>query len=238
MEIPIPPIEEVIPTIKVASFNIQNSKDSEFIDTVTEEMKVLDVDIVAIQGCTKLNSESLFRSFKQRGYQYTRFDQMHTRSSSEIMFYSSRVTIKKKEYTKFGNSLQQRGVAKYKVSIGKTDTPEVWVITSQLEEGGSGNGYRKSQILEMGTMFSSSPISVIFAGDTSIPSWQTLREPSGWRDGWREKGTSENEKTTLLDGMDKIWYANGGDRRIECINYSLVCTFCNQRKGVMATFEL
>ena len=234
-EVPIPVVTAEPSVLRVATFNLLGTRDADFIVDVGEEMKKLEIDVVSIQGCHKHNLEALFRAFKQRGYLYTRFDQMHTRQLSEIMFYSSRVVVKKKEYTRFSNSAQGRGVCKYQLSLGKhPSSPEVWVISSQFEEGGSGNGYRKAQIDELTEMFSKNESSIIFIGDTNIPSWQNLREPSDWSDGWREKGTSDNERTTILDRMDQIWYRLS--KNFKCTGYALVCE-CSERKGVMAMFS-
>jgi endonuclease/exonuclease/phosphatase (EEP) superfamily protein YafD len=234
-ETPIPEESLFTPKITVASFNLLEERDADYINDVAEEMKDRGVDVVSIQGCNKLNREHLFRSFKHHGYSYTRFDQLHTRSSGEILFHLTTsnhgMTIAKKEYSGFSNSSQGRGVSKYLVTLGKQS---LWIITSQLEENGSGNGNRKAQITEIGTMFSISNNPVIFVGDTNIPSWQDLGCPKGWLDGWREKGTSDNEKTTLLDRMDRVWYK--GDS-LECLNYSLICEF-SERKGVLATFQI
>lgn len=247
-EVPVPLEDRSSQSLRivVSTFNILGSRDTEFIDAVANEMATLEVDVVAVQGCHKFNNESLFRAFKQRGYNYTRFDQLHTRPVSEIMFYGPKVLVRKKEYTPFSSSAQNKGIAKYKVVLSKNPlAPEVWVITSQLEENGSGNGYRKAQINEIATQFGSSAIPIIFAGDTCIPSWQDLQCPSGWFDAWREKGTSDNDRTSSLDRMDQIWYRPAREnitspitsRTIECLSYDLVVCGDSTRKGVVSTFE-
>lgn len=238
-EVEIPKVPAALPKIKVSTLNLLCNRDIDYIDEVASEIAKLSVDVISIQGCTKLNNEVLFRAFKSRGYLYTRFDQMHTRESGEIMFYTSRLLVQKKEYTNFSSSNQKRGVSKYRIALTKDPlSPEVWVITSHLEEGGSGNGCRKSQISEISSMFSSSTLPVIFAGDTSIPSWQDLSCPNGWFDAWREKGTSDNDKTSLLDRMDQIWYRSSEKSQMRCLDYDLICNSNPDRKGVVATFEI
>jgi len=236
LEVPVPETKVQIPKIRVSTFNLLDSKDVPYIQEIVEELSTLKSDIVSIHGCTRLNFEHIIRAFKQYGYQYTRFDQMHTRSSGEIMFYHSSVVVKKKEYTNFVRTAQSRGVSKYLVSTPHNPDSEVWVITSQLEAG-SGNGARKMQIAEIKTIFESTKVPVIFAGDTNIPSWQDLKCPEGWFDAWREKGTVDNEKTTLLDRMDQVWFKSNGDKSLECIDFSVVCN-SSERKGVLATFEI
>lgn len=229
MEIPIPIVPQIIPILSVATFNLEGSKDQEYIEKIANTAKDQGIDIMAVQGCHKFNTEILLRSFKQNGYQYTRFDQMHTRTLGEIMFYRSGIQIKKKEYSNFSNTAQSRGMSKYKVSV--TPDQEVWVVSSELEDGGSGNGNRRLQITEIDNALSSSSIPVIFVGDTKIPSWQDLGAPPGWLDAWREKGTADNEHTNYQDRSDRIWY-----RSLACIKYDLLCGD-EDRKGCMAVFE-
>lgn len=239
VEIQIPDVARPEPRITVATYNLLGKRDSDHISEIADILADKCVDVVSIQGCHKHNAEALFRAFKRLGYLYTRFDQINTRLNGEIMFHKTRtsVTIKKKEYTKFSSTSQLRGICKYRVAIGSPPV-ELWVITSHLEEGGSGNGHRRTQILELAEQFSKSDVPVIFAGDTSIPSWQNLGVPNGWLDAWREKGNSDNEKTSELDRMDQVWYKSHPKSQLECVSYELFGPSDDSRKGVIATFEV
>lgn len=221
------------PTIKVATFNLLQIRDPTYIEEVAQELVDTESDIIAIQECTKLNTEVLIRSFKKRGYQYTRFDQLSIRKDGEIMFYLSSVVIKKKEYTSFVRSNESRGLSKYLVQL--KNGSEVWVVTSQLEMQ---NGVRKIQVKEIGMLFGGAKIPIIFAGDTNIPAWQDVGVPPGWEDAWREHGTNENEKTTDHDRMDQIWYKNPDDKNTEirCLEFDQVGS--TNRRGVFANFEV
>lgn len=228
MELPL----ENSPTITVASFNLLQKRDPIFVDETVQKLVDTNADVIAIQECTKLNNEVLIRSFKKRGYQYTRFDQLVNRKDGEIMFYRGDVVIKKKEYTSFVKTLESRGLSKYLIQL--RNGSEVWIVTSQLE---TQNGTRKIQVKEIGEIFQTTKIPVIFAGDTNIPSWQEVGVPLGWFDAWREHGTAENENTTELDRMDQIWYKSSCDSKIglKCIKFDKI--EFDVRCGVIASFE-
>lgn len=230
-EIAIPDPTGMLPTITLVTFNLLFGSDTKKVDIqeVVEDLKATNADMIFTQGGSKFSHEVLFREFKQRGYQYTCFDQ-----SNEVMFHKikSSVKIKKKEYLSFARTSQRRGISKYLISVSDL-VSDILVVTSQLEEG-SGNGIRKSQITEIKNVFEGSTIPIIFIGDTNIPSWQGLECPEGWVDLWREKGTSENEHTTLHDRMDQCWYRKQPNIALAC-TYSLVCERY-PRKGVMVVF--
>lgn len=229
------------PRLKVATFNLfGDCKD--VAKEITEEMISKQVDVVAIQGVTKLNCDVLFRTFKSNGYSYARFDSiaaLKDRDDFEIIF--SRLPILKKEFELFvslGNG-PGRGICKYLVRVGneKSESKNVWVVTSQFEPEGSGKGVRQTQIKELDNHLLSKegPASgVIFAGDTSIPKWQesSLGVPKGWLDAWREKGSAQNERTNEDDRMDQIWWRSYGDD-MRCIEFDLIC-----RNGIYAIFEI
>ncbi len=225
-------------TLTVATFNLKLTTDPEDIEWFVKDIVALDVDVAAIQGVVKRAFDPLFRTFKSLGYQYSRFDQLSSvkdRSSAEFLF--SKIPIIKKIFKLFVGSHQSRGISKYLVRAGhRSVVPyDVWVTTSQLEIGGSGNGLRKSQLVEVVSELGKDEFSTeaIFAGDTQIPSWQNVspeyRCPDGWRDAWWEKGTAENEKTSEQDRMDQIWFSRG----LECISFGMCC----DKQGVVATFR-
>ena len=237
------PLLQDTPTEKtaltVATFNLKFTTDPEDIEWFVKDIVALDVDVAAIQGVVKRAFDPLFRTFKSLGYQYSRFDQLSSvkdRSSAEFLF--SKIPILKKIFKLFVGSHQSRGISKYLVRAGhrSVDPYDVWVATSQLEIGGSGNGLRKSQLAEVVSDLGGKDefsTGAIFAGDTQIPSWQNVspeyRCPDGWRDAWWEKGTAENEKTSEQDRMDQIWFSRG----LECISFGMCC----DKQGVVATFR-
>jgi hypothetical protein len=59
--------------------------------------------------------------------------------------------------------------------------------------------------------------------------------PDGWSDTWREKGTSQNEKTSLYDRMDQIWVTGA----LEIVDFSRIRVGSSDdtRAGVCATFR-
>lgn len=229
-----------IPSLKVGSFRLKDHFDSEDIEFYVKEISDKSPDVVAIQGVTKRNCDILFRTFKSLGYQFSRFDKVSSakdRESSEILF--SKIPVLKKEFKLFVGSRQNRGISKYLVKAGsRTETPfDVWVMTSQFEVGGSGNGVRKTQILEVAAEADKNvkeggcDIPTIFAGDTQIPSWQNtaLYQPAGWYDAWRERGTSATEKTSEQDRMDQIWWIG----RLLCTKFELCC----DNEAIITTFH-
>lgn len=228
------PVEKT--TLTVATFNLKSAIDPEDIEWFVNDIVSQDVDVAAIQGVVKRAFDTLFRTFKSLGYQYSRFDQLSSvkeRTSAEFLF--SKIPILKKEFKLFVGSHQSRGISKYLVRAGHRSAKpyDVWVATSQLEMGGSGNGVRKTQISELASELGQIE-NVVFAGDTQIPSWQSsaveYRCPSGWRDAWWEKGNADNEKTSLQDRMDQIWVYGA---EMECISFGMCC----DRQGVVATFR-
>lgn len=230
-------------TLKVSSFNICEIEEKEEIVETFDSILRCNPDVLAVQGLTKRNCDAVFRIMKSKSYSFSRFD--HTgppRDTFEILFSKNTVPVIKKEYTPFIKTNQTRGLSKYLVTAGaQTQHPiNVWIFTSKFEEGASGNAIRKVQILELiaeynrtGALFPA-----IFAGDTSIPSWQssdvTVKCPDGWKDVWREKGTSQNEKTSLYDRMDQIWVTGA----LEIVDFSniRVNSSDDTRAGVCATF--
>ena len=222
------------PTLKISSLNLKDTKIISDIEDWVQELSDINVDIAAIQGVTKTVQESLFRFFKSQGYTYTRFDSASanvTKTSVEYIF--SKIPIVKREYKIFVGTKQQRGISRCLVKAGHTtQTPVlVWVATSQLEKDSP--TLRKTQISEICSEFSfKDGAETIFCGDTQIPSWQqqSIREPDGWLDAWREKGCDKNEKTSLYDRMDRIWWKDGGS--LKCEKFDLCC----DRGGVVATF--
>ena len=233
------------PRLKVATFNICRNTEKEEITEIIDTILRFDPDILAMQGLTKKNCEAVFRIMKQAGYSFSRFD--HTgapREDFEILFSKNEVPILKKEYTPFNKSGQNRGLSKYLITAGaQTQYPiNVWVFTSKLEEGAEGNTIRKTQIVEIDAERSKiGATPVIFAGDTSIPSWQIINDsykcPNKWYDAWRERGTSENEKTSLHDRMDQIWFFPG-EETLELVDFARmkISTSDDIRSGVCATF--
>jgi hypothetical protein len=237
------------PKLKVATFNLFGDGQA-VAKEITEEMISKQVDVAAIQGVTKLNCDVLFRTFKSNGYLYARFDSisaLKNRDDFEIIF--SKLPILKKEFELFvslGNG-PGRGICKYLIQVGneKSESKNVWVVTSQFEPDGSGKGLRQTQIKELDNHLKNpltdiskegSTSGVIFAGDTSIPKWQesSLGVPNGWLDAWREKGTAQNERTNDEDRMDQIWWKSyGGKHVLRCVEFDLIC-----RNGVYAVFEV
>lgn len=203
-------------TLSVGTINIKNLDEDEIeelADTVDKE----NIDVICIQDANKIIKEVLFRSFKSRKYQYTRFDQAGSnmaRQSHEFIF--SKIPIIESSFSRFNSSPQNRGVCAYLVkACYDTQNPvPVWICTSQFEEGGEGARMRKTQIIELKSMMklclqSLDTSSIIFAGDTCIPQWQNtaLGPPEGWKDSWKMRGTSKTEQTRdSIDRMDQIWF--------------------------------
>ncbi|HMP28124.1 MAG TPA: hypothetical protein PKD85_00905 [Saprospiraceae bacterium] len=230
------------PRLKVATFNLFGDT-PDATEEISKEMVANKVDVVAIQGVTKLNCDILLRTFRSHGYTYARFDSisaLKNREEFEMIF--SKLPILKKEFELFvalGDG-PGRGISKYLVTVGadKDEPQNVWIATSQFEPEGSGGGLRRTQIKELDNHLSSLNIGagVIFAGDTSIPKWQesSLGVPEGWFDAWREKGTVKNERTNDEDRMDQIWWrSNDKGGNIKCIEFDLIC-----RNGVYGIFEI
>jgi hypothetical protein len=233
-------------SVKVATFNLFGEDGKLMVETMVSKK----VNVVCVQGVTKYNCNSLFRTFKSNGYSYSRFDQvpaLKDRDDAEIIF--SNIPVIKKEFSLFGGtSGTARGLSMYLVKAGHTSqNPRlVWIATSQLEPEGSGGGLRKEQIIELdnelrvklrpgGGGDENIPAAVIFAGDTSIPNWQQrdLKAPDGWYDAWREKGTSANEKTSNDDRMDQIWWHQySPECNFRCREFGLI-----HENGVYAVFD-
>ena len=255
-------------TLTLITYNLCGQTEKEDIVGIFDAFLRYSPDVLAIQGMTKLNCDVVFRILKSQGYNYSRFDQLPSavlKPSFEILF--SKIPVTKKEYTPFIKSPQNRGLSKYLVTAGpRTQHPlPVYIFTSQLEVDAAGNAPRKVQILEIDAEYnkitqlrgapsgvkrptlkdalkSSSPerleVPVIFAGDTSIPSWQeaTVKHPPGWSDAWREKGTSQNEKTSLYDRSDQVWLAPSAKLCISSYTRIRVGGG-DDRAGVLVVFE-
>jgi endonuclease/exonuclease/phosphatase (EEP) superfamily protein YafD len=235
---------EVAKRLKVATYSFGEGHDrdtrpsdiAEDIISLAEELADTKADIIAMQGVTRTITDILFRTMRSKGYAYTKFDNSGSREGVEYLF--SKTPITKREHRLFVGSRQGRGVGLYHLDIGSPTNPiPVIVCTSQFEAGGSGGGLRKSQILELQSLFANVK-RIIFAGDTNIPAWQSFDPPAGWSDAWREKGSSDTEKTTFADRMDRIYY-----KGLRCVEFDTVCeTGCGldddgvARKGVVATF--
>lgn len=228
-----------IPEFSIASYNIQRQDEEGELIFIFEKILFYQPDILALQGVTKFNCEVIFRILKKQGYQGTRFDHSGLpRQEFEIIF--SKITVKHKGYCPFVRTNQNKGLVKYLVVAGeRTQKPfEVCVYSSCFEPGAEGNVIRKTQILEMAAERVKDNLEiVIFAGDTSIPSWQeaAIRCPEGWKDAWREKGNSSNEKTSLHDRTDQIWYYGN----VEPVEFSTIRIdpSIDIRAGVFAKFR-
>lgn len=216
------------------------------------------IDIVCVQSYRPELFEKLVRSFKAKGYSGTKFPGITN------MIFNIRPPVKK-EYVNFISTNQRQGViiytyttthnlhsredVDYTSSLTPLPIETVVVSTAQLETLGTGNGHRKNQILELNNIFNTPSYknsAIIFAGDTSIPSWQTdlgsitpgsftntnistNATLTQWLDAWREKGT-----TTPAERMDRVWY-----RGIECSRYDTFDhgTGSERVVGVIATFS-
>lgn len=236
------------PELKVATFNICRTDDRDEIKEILDAILRCDPDVIAMQGLTKQNCDAVFRIMKQQGYSFSRFDQTGLpREEFETLFTRNEIPILKKEYRPFIRSQQRKGLSTYLITAGShTQHPiNLWIFTGKLEDGAPGNSIRKTQIIEIDAERSKhNQTPVIFAGDTSIPSWQSsdssFRPPGGWYDAWREKGTSQNEKTSLYDRMDQIWVSPAGKRQIEIMDFSLIRISSSEdiRAGVYSTFTV
>lgn len=248
----------ICPTLTIASFDICGNNEKEDIVEILNAILKYKPDILAIQGLTRENCDTVFRNMKSQSYTYSRFDQTgNPRPEFEILFSHNDIPILKREYTRFIRTEQNRGISKYLITVGShTQNPiDVWIFTSQLERGAPGNAIRKIQIMEIGAEYKRvsfdqkhpiNPIPVVFAGDTCIPSWQehSLRCPDGWFDAWREKGTSQNEKTSLYDRTDQIWFSSGDlehiPSTITILDFTKIRISSSDdiRAGVCATFAV
>lgn len=236
------------PVLKVATFNIVRNNEKEEIVEIFDSILRYDPDVLAVQGLTKQNCEAVFRIMKKGGYSFSRFDQTGApREDFEILFTKNAIPVLKKEYTPFNKSVQNRGLSKYLIMAGAhTNYPiNVWIFTSKLDEGAEGNTIRKAQIVDISAAAAPVGLDVgtpaIFAGDTSIPSWQSIDNaykcPNGWYDAWRERGTFENEKTSLHDRMDQIWFTQQSNNfAITDFSRIRISTSDDVRAGVCATF--
>lgn len=214
------------PLLRVASLNISLVAKEAIGGVCTYLINHSEADVIAIQGLNQMWYEPVFRAFKSSGYNYTKPDPVPERKDMEVLF--SKLPIIKRVYRMFVQTSQLRGVMSYQVKVGATNM--VWVCTSQLESGGSGNGPRKHQVAEIPKLFPKGE-SVIFAGDTNIPSWQSVDLPEGWSDAWREKGSVDTEKTTMEDRKDRIYYSPG----VRCMSFDVVCK-SEPRRGVVGSF--
>lgn len=238
------------PKITVASFDICGNNEKEDIVEILDAILKYKPDILALQGLTRENCDIVFRNMKSQSYTYSRFDQTgNPRTEFEILFSHNDIPILKREYTRFIRTEQNRGISKYLVTVGShTQNPtDVWIFTSQLERSASGNAIRKIQIMEIDAEYRrvstqlAKPMPVIFAGDTCIPSWQehSLRCPDGWFDAWREKGTSQNEKTSLYDRTDQIWFCSESPK-LNIVDFERIRISSSDdiRSGVCSAFEV
>lgn len=235
---------EVVRPLKVATYSFGEGHDrdtkpsdiAEDIISLAEELIATEAEIIAIQGVARAATDALIRTMRSKGYTHTKFDNSGSREGVEYMF--AKVPVMKREFKLFVGSRQGRGIGVYHIDIGSPSNPTpVIVCTSQFEAGGSGGGLRKSQLTELQTLFVGAK-RIVFAGDTNIPAWQSFDPPVGWMDAWREKGSSDTEKTTLHDRMDRVYY-----RGLRCVHFDTVCeTGCGldddgfARRGVVATF--
>lgn len=240
-DIPVPAKGETL-KLNVASINIQGQT----IEALAEEAFTRNIDVVALQGTTRQSYEPILRSFKSRGYNYYhRFDQGNNTEDAEIIL--SRKKIIKKEFAPFVNTEQLRGLAKVLIDVGDiadkngSMTPQtVWIVTAQFEKGSPGNAKRRQQIQEFQTLMGKKEVPIIFMGDTHIPSWQQdLKCNPPWLDAWREKGTSENEKTDMHDRRQQIWYLTkrrGDEPPMECVSFEYFGSV-RYLRGVYAQFN-
>lgn len=230
----------------------RNANVEETVESLCEEILTailkFDPDVLALQGLNKSFCEYVFRVMKCNGYSFARFDLSGTpRSEFEILFVKNRVPTKRKEYTPFVKTTQNQGLSKVLIQAAP-ETPNpfyTWIFTSELERDAIGNVPRKTQIVELDAeskkLATSSKITnFIFIGETNIPSWQdsavTLPGAGAWQDAWKICGTSDNEKTTLNDRSDRIWYT--GD--IEPIEFDVIRPFSglDSKAGVFAVFQV
>lgn len=226
--------------VSVATYNLQSQSEKEALVEIFDKILKFSPDVIAVQGMTKMNSDIVFRILKSSGYNFSRFDQVGSkpRPVFEILF--SKIPVLKKEYIPFNRTTQNKGLSKYLVTAGsRTQNPiNVNIFTSHLESDSSGNTIRKNQITEIISEHNKNPdIQTIFAGDTSIPSWQEMlvKCPNEWGDAWRVKGTSQNEKTSFYDRSDQVWLSPGV---LEIADYSKIKIGSEDtRAGVYVAFS-
>lgn len=225
------PLPDTKTTISVLSFNFESL---EIEDEVKEKINVilkLEPDVVALQGIVSTNCEVLFRALKSSKYKYLRFDGPGKNKEFEVL--ASKNTIIKGGYTPFVKSSQQRGICKFLVVAGEANPQKVWIFTAQFDSSSVVN--RKIQVSELiSEAKKHEDLPVIFAGNTNIPSWQDLKAPDEWKDAWREKGKSRNEKTSLHDRFDQMWCT-----KVSVENFDIV-KFDNAedvRRGIFSTFS-
>jgi len=214
--------------LKVASYNIALVEEDNLFDTCIYLINQSEADVIALQGVSYQTFTPVCRAFKSNGYDYFKPDQVPDRKDTELLF--SKLPILKKMYRRFVQSTQNRGILAYQVQVGASPPATVWVCTSQLEAGGSGNGPRKLQLQEIPKIFAKEH-TVAFIGDTNFPAWQTMVLPVDWRDAWREKGSVDTEKTSQDDRKDRVLYTSD----LRCTHFDLVCK-SEQRRGVVAWF--
>lgn len=237
-------VVEIIPepdmptTLSILSFNFEACSD---VDEIKERLDIivnLNPDVIAFQGITLINCEQICRIIKSSKYKFTRFDGPNRNKEFEIL--ASKNSVSKGGYTPFIKSSEQRGICKILVVAGG-DTPnpqKVWVFTSCFDSNSVVN--RKNQMIELvAEAKKHNDYPVIFAGDTNIPSWQDLSFPeaTAWKDAWREKGASSNEKTTLHDRKDRMGCCNETLCEIESFDIVKFETAEDVRRGIFATFR-
>lgn len=163
-----------------------------------------DIDIICVQNINRKISQEVVQTLKHQG-----FLEIHIPSKTEGIF--SKMKFNSKGYISFPRSREARGITWVKI---EQSSSSIYVITSELDFGGEGSVYRRGQVDEMLKAF---PIgSVVFAGNTNIPTWQKLEIDGAWKDGWTEMGTSKNEYTIGEDRLDRIWY-----KGLECLSFEL-----------------
>jgi hypothetical protein len=235
--------------LRVATYNVCDEKDY---DSMATEFLNNGMDVVALQGIEKLVYDKILRSMKSRGYSNYANPSSPFRKTFEVIF--SRLPSKK-EYKLFSNTNQSCGIIKYIFDIpvrspsmdggATTSIITIAILTSHLEENGTGNGNRLAQLKEIDTLTKDDKCAVIFAGDTSIPSWQSVTLPNGWYDAWREKGTIDTEITKTYDSVigvvqdrpDRVLYRLSQEQNLECIDFMLGCK-AGYRHAPIAIFRL
>ena len=254
--------------IKIITFNL-DKREFDYQNRLKRFLTIIEdrtPDIVMIQEGTNMIYEKLFREMKIMGYKREVPPEIKMRTFGEIIF--TKFDIIKHEYNQFQFTHQCRGLTKYLIKITQPITNNIdknnvnntnnepinlWIATSQFEQGNRVSSIHNKQIDFLQGAFRMLKDPVIFAGDTNILEYcKDTKEPEGWLDAWLESGTRDTQYTLncqknmmtpppFCDRVDRVWYKPTLDVNIDCTNFELVGTGDNilsSHFGVETTFSI
>jgi len=229
IDIPVP-----VSTISILSFDFsscENVQKEELIEKLEVILK-FDPDVIVLQGLSAMNCDCIFRFLKSNKYKYTRFDAAGKNKYFEV--FATKNIVLEGGYTQFIKTSQNKGIGKCLVGFGNQNPKKVWIFTGCFDSSSVVN--RKIQVAELASEAKKHEgFPIIFAGNTNIPVWQDLKEPKDWSDAWKTKGASNNEKTSLQDRYDRMWFTgNVNVEKFEIVDFNGPE---DERKGIFSIFK-